>query len=119
MIGRTIEQQPQPNWTGRLLKELLTGILDAEDCKWDIVWFNVGNWDITPATGKFIRKNPDWGFKDGEAKTSLADYEENLGELVRRIRAHSPKAMIPELEKDRDLGHPKSRAKGKKKKTKK
>jgi lysophospholipase L1-like esterase len=82
------------NWSGRLLKELLTGILDAEGCKWDVVWFNVGNWDITPATARFIRKNPDWGFKDGEAKTSLADYEKNLGELIRRIRTHSPEAKL-------------------------
>lgn len=30
-----------------------------------------------------------------------------------------PKAMMPALEKDRDLGHPKSRGKGKKKEKKK
>ncbi|MHC4252732.1 MAG: SGNH/GDSL hydrolase family protein [Planctomycetota bacterium] len=82
------------SWSGRLLKELLTGMLDAEDCKWDIVWFNVGNWDITPATARFIRKNPDWGFKDGEAKTSLTDYEKNLAELIRRIREHSPSVKL-------------------------
>ncbi|MEK6235549.1 MAG: SGNH/GDSL hydrolase family protein [Planctomycetales bacterium] len=81
-------------WTGRLLKESLASILDAEKCKWDVVWFNVGNWDITPADARFIRKNPDWGFTAGNAKTSLEDYQKNLGELVRRIREHSPGAKL-------------------------
>jgi lysophospholipase L1-like esterase len=81
-------------WTGRLLKEALADILNAENCKWDIVWFNVGNWDITPADARFVRKNPDWGFESGKPKTSIPDYEKNLAEIIRRIRAHSPGVKV-------------------------
>jgi len=82
------------NWTGRLLKELLGDILDAEGCQWDVVWFNVGNWDITPAAARFIRKKPDWGFVEGKPKTSIPDYEKNMAEIIRRIRQHSPDVQL-------------------------
>ena len=77
-------------WTGRLLKEFLAGNLEAENCQWDVVFFNVGNWDITPADARFIRKNPDWKFVDGQPKTPIPEYEKNLAEIIRRIRTHSP-----------------------------
>ena len=82
------------NWTGRLLKELLDDILEAESCKWDVVWFNVGNWDITPADARFIRKNPNWGFVVGKPRTSIPDYEKNMADIVRRIRDHSPDVKL-------------------------
>ena len=76
------------------MKGLLDDILDAEGCQWNVVWFNVGNWDITPADARFIRKKPDWGFVEGKPKTSIPEYEKNMAEIIRRIRQHSPDVQV-------------------------
>jgi hypothetical protein len=76
--------------TSNFLENLIEPTLTAENCKWDVIWFNLGLWDTSIVGQRAVRKDPSKKDRLGKPNTPIEQYEENLVHIIKRFRDHSP-----------------------------
>jgi lysophospholipase L1-like esterase len=78
-------------WSSLLLKKLDSHLAAK---KWDVIHFNVGNWDVCDSRGpKDNSVDPEVPAKRGVVRVSEEKYRKNLEEIIKKLKATGAKVI--------------------------